>query len=273
MAYFRNKDANIFYILDGPTDGPVIVCLHGWACDLHDWNFQIEFLHNLGFRTLAVDHRGHGRSPVPTDLKTLDAETLADDTAMLLEHLGIRQAVMMGHSLGAVVASILAIKYPGLAIALILSDPMYNTSKEQLRQQIEFLSGPSACDKASEMFKSAGYTLQTPQWMISWHTRRVLGTPAAVVFRTLLETYGRDDGFGSKENALKRFKDRKTPRLVVCASDNSATVDRALPAGENDKIIVIENSSHWPHQQEAARFNQLVADWLTQLGIVPKNVK
>ncbi|OJJ66156.1 hypothetical protein ASPBRDRAFT_201254 [Aspergillus brasiliensis CBS 101740] len=267
MSYFNHDDVKLFYILDGPKNGPTVLCLHGWGCDLHDWNFQIEYLHQLGFQTVAIDHRGHGRSSIPSDLQTLRPETFADDAVSLLNHLGISQCVVMGHSMGTVIASALAIKNPERVKALILSDPVYNLPREKVTA-LTHIDGSDASVRAAEMFKQTFYTPDTPHWLTSWHTRRVLGTPPAVVSHTLKGIFRMDDSLGVKENALEAFKKRKVPRLVICASESAATVDRALPVMEGDQIIIMKDSSHWPHHQEAVTFNEEVGKWLVQLGLV-----
>jgi pimeloyl-ACP methyl ester carboxylesterase len=92
-------------------------------------SFQIEFLHALGYRTLAFDYRGHGRSSLvesPERLGKLRPQTFADDAAALLDHLGIAPAIVLHHSMGTITASTLMIQHPVNVTMVILSDLVYN---------------------------------------------------------------------------------------------------------------------------------------------------
>lgn len=107
MPFFQRDEALIFYIVEGT--GPTILLLHGWACDLLDWQYQVPFLHSLGYQTIAFDSRGHGASSVPPEdcSEQLRAEVTADDAVALLSHLGVTSAILLSHSAGALVASII----------------------------------------------------------------------------------------------------------------------------------------------------------------------
>lgn len=86
MPCFQRDKASIFYVVEGI--GPVILLLHGWACESLDWQYQILFLHSLGYQTIAFDARGHGASSVPPkeDAEQLKAEITAGDAVALLGH-------------------------------------------------------------------------------------------------------------------------------------------------------------------------------------------
>ena len=81
--------------------GQPLVFLHGTGCDTSDWTQVIERL-PCEQRCIALDFRGHGRSTVPTKPFTLDC--LADDVLYLADHLRIQNLVIVGHSLGGMVA-------------------------------------------------------------------------------------------------------------------------------------------------------------------------
>lgn len=96
MAFLPVNDFEMFYT-DDAGDGPVLLFIHGTACDSHDWDFQIA--HFAGtYRVLAVDLRGHGRSSAPST--GYDARQLCDDVATLIDRLGCGPVVAFGHSLG-----------------------------------------------------------------------------------------------------------------------------------------------------------------------------
>lgn len=99
MSFITTKDgAQIFYKDWGPKAAQPIVFHHGWPLTADDWDAQMMFFVELGFRVIAHDRRGHGRSS-QTDVGT-DMDTYAADVATLAEKLDLRGAVHIGHSTG-----------------------------------------------------------------------------------------------------------------------------------------------------------------------------
>lgn len=95
--------ANIFYKDWGPRDGQPIVFHHGWPLSSDDWDNQMLFFLSHGYRVIAFDRRGHGRSD-QTDVGN-DMDTYATDTAELANALDLRNAIHIGHSTGGGVAA------------------------------------------------------------------------------------------------------------------------------------------------------------------------
>jgi non-heme chloroperoxidase len=88
----------IFYKDWGPRHAQPIVFHHGWPLSSDDWDAQLMFFLAQGFRVVAHDRRGHGRSS-HTELGT-DMDTYASDVTTLVEHLDLKGAVHVGHSTG-----------------------------------------------------------------------------------------------------------------------------------------------------------------------------
>ena len=93
-----NDGTEIFYKDWGPRDGQTIVFHHGWPLSADDWDNQLLFFRNKGFRVIAHDRRGHGRSSQPDTGNDMD--TYAADVAALVRTLDINNAVHVGHSTG-----------------------------------------------------------------------------------------------------------------------------------------------------------------------------
>ncbi|HEY1975233.1 MAG TPA: alpha/beta hydrolase [Candidatus Baltobacteraceae bacterium] len=97
MAIFTTKDHTELYYKDWGSGQPVVFS-HGWPLSSDAWEDQMLFLASHGYRCIAHDRRGHGRSSQPWDGN--DIETYADDLAQLIEHLDLRDIVNVGHSTG-----------------------------------------------------------------------------------------------------------------------------------------------------------------------------
>lgn len=99
----------IFYKDWGPKDAQPIVFHHGWPLSGDDWDNQMLFFLGKGFRVIAHDRRGHGRSAQVSDGHDMDH--YAADVFAVIEHLGIHNAIHIGHSTGGGEATRYTAKY------------------------------------------------------------------------------------------------------------------------------------------------------------------
>jgi len=97
MSTITTKDGTQIYYKDWGTGQPVIFS-HGWPLSADDWDGQMFFFASRGFRCIAHDRRGHGRSSQTWGGNEMD--TYADDLMALAEHLDLKNAVHIGHSTG-----------------------------------------------------------------------------------------------------------------------------------------------------------------------------
>ncbi len=99
MAFVTTPDGTeIFYKDWGPKDAQPIMFHHGWPLSADDWDAQMLFFLAHGYRVIAHDRRGHGRS-AQTDIGH-DIDHYAADASAVVEHLDLRRTVHIGHSTG-----------------------------------------------------------------------------------------------------------------------------------------------------------------------------
>jgi non-heme chloroperoxidase len=97
MSAIKSKDGTRIYYKDWGT-GPVVTFSHGWPLNSDAWDSQMLFLAQNGFRVVAHDRRGHGRSSQASNGN--DMNGYADDLAAVIEELDLKQATLVGHSTG-----------------------------------------------------------------------------------------------------------------------------------------------------------------------------
>jgi non-heme chloroperoxidase len=99
MPYLNLRDGTEMYYEDwGTKDAHLVVFSHGWPLTSDKWEVQMFFLANKGYRVIAHDRRGFGRSGQPWDGNNMD--TYADDLNQLFESLDLKNAMLVGHSTG-----------------------------------------------------------------------------------------------------------------------------------------------------------------------------
>jgi non-heme chloroperoxidase len=97
MNHVRTKDGTEIFFKDWGKGQPVVFS-HGWPLSADDWDAQMFYFASRGFRCIAHDRRGHGRSTQTWDGNNMD--TYADDLMDLVEKLDLKQAIHVGHSTG-----------------------------------------------------------------------------------------------------------------------------------------------------------------------------
>jgi pimeloyl-ACP methyl ester carboxylesterase len=107
-----------FYFEAGPEDGVPIILVHGWPELAISWRKQIPVLAGLGFRVVAPDMRGYGRSSRHARTEDYAMEECVEDLLELLAALGCEKAIWVGHDFGAAVVWALASHHPDVCLGV-----------------------------------------------------------------------------------------------------------------------------------------------------------
>jgi pimeloyl-ACP methyl ester carboxylesterase len=144
MSYFTRDDVRLYYEDHG--QGMPILLTHGFAAATGMWYPQIETFQHA-YRLLPWDMRGHGDSEAPEDQALYSQDHTVEDMRALLDHLGIAQAIIAGHSLGGFMSLAFHVAYPERVQALLLQGcgPGYRNPKtrqawnEQAKRRAQIL--------------------------------------------------------------------------------------------------------------------------------------
>ena len=121
FATFYSDGVEIAYLDAGQDDNGVVLLIHGFASNI-DMNWVstrwVETLTDAGYRVIAYDNRGHGRSQKLYDLAAYGAPIMAEDARRLLDHAGVEQAHVIGYSMGARISAFLALAHPDRILSL-----------------------------------------------------------------------------------------------------------------------------------------------------------
>ncbi|MDP6452534.1 MAG: alpha/beta hydrolase [SAR202 cluster bacterium] len=108
----KKNSHTTFYLAEGPEDGPLIIFVHGWPELSISWRHQLPALGALGFRAIAPDMRGYGRSSVYSSHSDYAQELIVSDMLDLLDSLGREKAIWVGHDWGSPVVWNIASHHP-----------------------------------------------------------------------------------------------------------------------------------------------------------------
>ena len=108
----RTGDHQSFYLAAGPADGPIIIFVHGWPELAISWRHQLPCFAALGYRAVAPDMRGYGRSTIYERHEDYALELVVADMIGLLDAFGVEKAVWVGHDWGSPVVWSIASHHP-----------------------------------------------------------------------------------------------------------------------------------------------------------------
>jgi pimeloyl-ACP methyl ester carboxylesterase len=145
MRSLRREDGTALFYEEAQGDEPPILLVHGIACDHTHFAPQFEYFARRGHRVVAMDLRGHGKSDKPHQSYTMQLFT--DELAWMCAQIGLKKPVVVGHSLGGVVALALAMRYPDLPSAIVMVDAPVVRPAE----------GHAAMQRFLEQLRSADY--------------------------------------------------------------------------------------------------------------------
>ena len=133
MPYARRDDLSLYYEQAGSGE-PRFLFVHGWCCDHNFFAPQYEHF-GASHSVTAPDLRGCGQSDRPAD--GYEVRTFADDLAWLCAEIGVSRPIVVGHSLGGMIAIELTARYPSLALAVVALDPGPINPTPETRQIFE----------------------------------------------------------------------------------------------------------------------------------------
>ena len=121
MPYLELDDGvKMWYEIHGRDEGRNLLLYHGWGASIAFWSEQIPLLTDMGYRVVALDGRGHGRSDKPR--KGYNLDRLRQDFINFQEAIELDEWAVIGHSAGGGVAQVTYHDYPNQTKALVLID-------------------------------------------------------------------------------------------------------------------------------------------------------
>ena len=235
MPFVTTKDGvEIFFKDWGPKDAQPIMFHHGWPLSSDDWDAQMLFFVQKGYRVVAHDRRGHGRSTQVSDGHDMDH--YAADAFAVVEHLDLKNVVHIGHSTGGGEVARYVAKYgePSGRVAkavLVSAVPplMVKTETNPLGLPIEVFDGLRAAQAANR----AQFFLDLPTGPFYGFNR-----PGATISEGTIRNWWRQGMMGSNKahyEGIKAFSETDQTEDLKAIS-----VPVLVLHGEDDQIVPID---------------------------------
>ncbi|MFC4506862.1 MULTISPECIES: alpha/beta fold hydrolase [Streptomyces] len=277
MTYSMINGNRLFHTDEGPARagagaGGTVLLVHGATCDSHDWSAQIEAF-AARHRVIAPDLRGHGRSSGLTGGQR--PREFAADLAELLDAVDAGPTVVVGHSLGGVVASVLAVEYPSLVRAVVSVDPGYGFEAEFAPQVAAAFRVPDPVGAAAAVLgglENQATSGPEADALRVWHRRRVLSMDPMTVRDVFHGLFDEAATPLTVRPGVETYLSRRTcPVLSVSAAASlkakgiDGDWEPSLSRHPYSASLVLEGVGHWLFQERSAEFNSLVLGWIDGL--------
>lgn len=237
MSHIETKDGTkIFYKDWGPKSAQPIVFHHGWPLTADDWDNQLMYFLHQGYRVIAHDRRGHGRSS--QSWQGNDMDTYAADVAALTDHLDLKNAIHVGHSTGGgEVARYVARARTGRVSKAVLIGAvppiMLKTANNPDGLPIEFFDG----FRAQHLANRAQLYIDVPSGPFYGFNR-----PGAAVSQGLIQNWFRQGMSGGAKplyDCIKAFSETDFTDDL-----KQIEVPVLLLHGDDDQVVPIAASAH-----------------------------
>ena len=238
MSMISTKDGQHIYFKDwGPRTAQPIVFHHGWPLSSDDWDVQMMYFVGHGFRVIAHDRRGHGRSSQASDGHDMDH--YAADVAAVVEHLDLSNAVHIGHSTGGGEATRYVARHGQkhgrvAKLVLIAAVPplMVKTAANPGGMPVEVLDG-----------LRKEYAANRAQFYLDFASGPFYGfnRPGAKVSQGVIQNWWRQGMMGSTKahyDGVKAFSETDFTEDL-----KTITVPTLVMHGDDDQIVPIANSA------------------------------
>lgn len=271
--HFRiyNTDVTVAYMDVAPTgqpNGRTVILLHGGLYSGYYWGDQITALAAAGYRVVAEDRLGWGRSSKP--IIPYSMNLWASNTARLMDHLGIEQAALVGHSIGGQMATRFAFLYPERITHLVSVNQIGLTDQRQGRG-FNPATGDVNVSTDMDAFYDSLLAWADRNW-VEWdpaylkHMRirygqRLSGEWPRLAYVNQLTGQGR-----GMDTVVNDWQHIQTPTLIIGGEEDYPTYAeesrRAAEIFPNAEVYLMPGIGHNPHEEATEDFNAALIRFL-----------
>ncbi len=255
QAKSATRDGVTLRYIDTGAGEPPLLFIHGWTCNRTHWRDQIPHFAKK-HRVVAVDLRGHGESDKPDQDYTI--EGFVDDVAWLIGDLDRQQPVVVGHSMGGVIALNLAREHPDLTRAIVMIDspicPLPEDIGPQVAELFAGLQTPTYSAVADDFVRALMFDENTPAGLADAIVGN-MGAPQRVTLTALVSTLAAEY---QKPGTIP------VPSLFIRAATQLASEAQLRQRYPGLGVITVP-TAHFVQMEQPAATNNIISDFLDKL--------
>jgi pimeloyl-ACP methyl ester carboxylesterase len=264
------------------ANGKTVLLLHGKNFNGYYWKGVIPFLQQAGFRVVVPDQVGWGKSDKPNIHYSF--HLLAANTRQLLDTLGIRQAIVLGHSMGGMLATRFALMYPHMVERLIYENPIgledYKTFVPYRSVDAQYASELKATPESLRQYQQSYY----PQWKLEYNQYVTAQYDALQIPNFNQATWASALTYQMiyEQPVVYEFKNITAPTLIIIGQEDRTVVGKGLlgkpvadrhgnypPLGrwlqqqiKGSSLVALPGVGHIPHIQAPESFQKAVLQFI-----------
>ena len=254
----NTRNGPLYYDLAG--EGPPLVFISGWAMSSEYWKPSVELLKRK-YRCLLYDARGMGRSQPASSAASFEIDDHADDLSSILDSLGIFDATVVGHEMGALVAAVCDERHPQTVNALSLVSPRHAVSRSEV-ERLSLFTPASLALRELAVFPLI-------RNLVAWRFRTAPQPYRDALFNEFADlaprlAYETALSATTPENArrLERLVSRADSRvLIICGDKDKKGITQArllFAAARSGKLATMSDCGFLPMLEYPVQFARLL---------------
>lgn len=248
---------------DTGGDGPPVVLIHGFTGNVRNWALTVTAIRER-FRCVSFDLPGHGLSDKPTDRTAYELPRLAKVVWGAIEALGIEKPILMGHSMGGMIAQLVALAHPEDIRALILVDTAAETL-EVSHADIGNMMNAAQTGGIEAVFElrlamAEPHVRENADFIALWREQFVMTSVDAYI--------GGSFAMARRESIIEQLRSLKLPTLIVCGENDLPFLEpsRKMHAAiTGSQLQVISGAGHIPTLETPDKFNAVLSAFLDRV--------
>ena len=252
-----SKDGvRINFFVEGKGE-PALIFIHGWSCDKSYWENQVKEF-SPKYKVVTIDLAGHGESGM--NRKNYTMELFGEDVAAVVNELGLKKVILIGHSMGGVVVIEAAHILKDKVIGLVGADTFQNLGETMTADQIEPFLKPfkeNFSSHAKEFVKSMFPPSANPV-LVKKVSDDMASAPPEVAISAMENMF--------KDNAITALKEIDVPIISINCYLYPVREEENRKLVKSYELKMMKGVGHFVMLEDSAKFNQLLHEAITELS-------
>lgn len=240
----------VHYEVDG-SGGPALVFVHGWSCDRNYWRGQFDYFADR-YQVVAVDLAGHGESVLGRQASTMSR--FGEDVVAVVDHLGLRETVLIGHSMGGDVILEAALRLTDRVVGLVWVDVYSTVGKSRSPETVQAFVRPFGEDfvTTTREFVRRMFMPSSDPDLVEWVAADMSAAPPHVALDSMEHAITNDDAI------LAGLRQMATP--VVAINPDYRPTDLEALERHGVRAVIMPGVGHFLMMEDPDGFNRLLSE-------------